>query len=146
MKFQTLTAIDFSTFLEKNEIADFLVEHLDQYGDTKADILKCLDYALSNYPHQGGYVLLARDEQEILGAAVMNQTGMEAYVPANILVYIAVHKKFRGQGLGKELVEKAIALAKGGVALHVEPDNPSIKLFEKLGFTNKYVEMRYQKD
>jgi ribosomal-protein-alanine N-acetyltransferase len=145
MKFQTLTAIDFSTFLEKNEIADFLVEHLDKYGDTKADILKCLDYALSNYPHQGGFVLLARDEKEIAGAVVMNQTGMEGYIPENILVYIAVNRNYRGQGLGKELMQRAIGLAKGNIALHVEPDNPAIKLYEKLGFTHKYLEMRLHK-
>ena len=145
MKFQILTAIDSSTFLEKKEIADFLFEHLDQYGDTQHDIMKCLDYALSNYPHQGGFVLLARDEQEIAGAVVMNQTGMEGYIPENILVYIAVHNDYRGRGLGKELMEKAIPLAKGNIALHVEPDNPAKKLYEKLGFTNKYLEMRLNK-
>ncbi len=142
MKFQNLTAINSSTFLEKNEIADFLHEHLDQYGDTKEDILKCLDYALSNYPHQGGFVLLARDEEGIVGAVVMNQTGMEGFIPENILVYIAVHSRYRGKGLGKQLMEKAISLAKGNIALHVEPDNPAKKLYEKLGFTNKYLEMR----
>ena len=146
MKFQTLTAIDSSTFLEKKEIADFLFEHLDEYGDTHEDILKCLDYALSNYAHQGGFVLLARDEQEIAGAVVMNQTGMEGYIPENILVYIAVNKNSRGKGLGKQLMEKAISLAKGNIALHVEPENPAKKLYEKLGFTNKYLEMRLNKE
>lgn len=145
MKFQNLTALDSPTFLEKNEIADFLREHLDQYGDTKEDILKCLDYALSNYAHQGGFVLLARDEEGIVGTVVMNQTGMEGYIPENILVYIAVHNRYRGKGLGKQLMEKAIGLAKGNIALHVEPDNPAKKLYEKLGFTNKYLEMRLVK-
>ena len=145
MKFQNLTAIDSPTFLEKNEIADFLHTHLDKYGDTKEDILKCLDYALSNYAHQGGFVLLARDEEGIVGAVVMNQTGMEGYIPENILVYIAVHSRYRGKGLGKQLMNKAIDLAKGNIALHVEPDNPAKKLYEKLGFTNKYLEMRLVK-
>lgn len=145
MKFQNLTAIDSTTFLEKNEIAEFLHQHLDQYGDTKQDILKCLDYSLSNYPHQGGFVVLARDEEGIVGAVVMNQTGMEGYIPENILVYIAVHNRYRGKGLGKQLMEKAISMAKGNIALHVEPDNPARKLYEKLGFTNKYLEMRLVK-
>lgn len=146
MKYQTLTAIDSSTFLEKKEIADFLFEHLDEFGDTQTDIMKCLDYALSDYGHQGGFVLVARDEQEIAGTVVMNQTGMEGYIPENILVYIAVHKDYRGKGLGKELMQRAINLAKGNVALHVEPDNPARKLYEKLGFTNKYLEMRLTKE
>lgn len=145
MDFQVITAVDSATFLEKNEIADFLFEHLDEFGDHKDDILKCLDYALSNYAHQGGFVLLARNGGKIMGAVIMNQTGMEGFIPENILVYIAVHKEARGQGLGKQLMERAISLAKGDIALHVEPNNPAKKLYEKLGFTNKYLEMRLKK-
>ena len=44
--------------------------------------------------------------------------------------------------IGKQLMEKAISIAEGNIALHVEPDNPAKKLYEKLGFTNKYLEMR----
>jgi [ribosomal protein S18]-alanine N-acetyltransferase len=145
MEYQVISSIDSATLLEKTEIANFLFEHLDQYGDTKEDIMKCLDYALSNFPHQGGFVLLAREEGEIVGAVVMNQTGMEGYIPENILVYIAVNSNQRGKGIGKTLMEKAIQLAKGSIALHVEPDNPAKHLYEKLGFTNKYLEMRLNK-
>ena len=145
MEYQVISSIDSATLLEKTEIANFLFEHLDQYGDKKEDIMKCLDYALSNFPHQGGFVLLARDEGEIVGAVVMNQTGMEGYIPENILVYIAVNNNQRGKGIGKTLMEKAIHLAKGNIALHVEPDNPAKHLYEKLGFTNKYLEMRLNK-
>ena len=145
MEYQVLSSIDLATYLEKNEIADFLFEHLDQYGDTKEDIMKCLDYSLSNFPHQGGFVLLAREEGTIVGAVVMNHTGMEGYIPENILVYIAVNSNQRGKGIGKELMKRAITLAKGDIALHVEPDNPAKHLYEKLGFTNKYLEMRLKK-
>lgn len=145
MEYQVISSIDSATLLEKTEIANFLFEHLDQYGDKKEDIMKCLDYALSNFPHQGGFVLLAREEGEIVGAVVMNQTGMEGYIPENILVYIAVNSNQRGKGIGKTLMEKAISLAKGNIALHVEPDNPAKHLYEKLGFTNKYLEMRLNK-
>jgi ribosomal protein S18 acetylase RimI-like enzyme len=41
-------------------------------------------------------------------------------------------------------MQEAMANTSGGVALHVEPDNPAKKLYERLGFTNKYLEMRYQ--
>jgi ribosomal-protein-alanine N-acetyltransferase len=142
MEISVVSNINNPTILTKEEIANFLYEHLDQYGDEKADIMKCLDYALSGYPHQGGFVVLARDAGKIAGAVVMNQTGMEGYIPENILVYIAVSRDYRGQGLGKELMQRAISFAKGSIALHVEPDNPARKLYEKLGFTNKYLEMR----
>lgn len=145
MEYQALTSIDTATTLQKNEIADFLFEHLDEYGDPKEDIMKCLDYALSTFGHEGGFVLLAREEGKIKGAVVVNQTGMSGYIPENILVYIAVHSDQRGKGVGKELMKRAIDMAKGDVALHVEPDNPAKFLYEKIGFTNKYLEMRFKK-
>ncbi|WKN30678.1 GNAT family N-acetyltransferase [Porifericola rhodea] len=145
MDFTFLTAIDRATILVKNEIAEFLYTHLDEFGDEVQDIKKCLDYALSNYPHQGGFVLLAKENDQIVGAVVMCQTGMEGYVPENLLVYIAVHREYRGKGLGKQLMQRAIDMAKGNIALHVEPNNPAKFLYEKLGFSNKYLEMRLQK-
>jgi ribosomal protein S18 acetylase RimI-like enzyme len=42
----------------------------------------------------------------------------------------------------KTINAKAISIAEGNIALHVEPDNPAKGLYEKLGFTNKYLEMR----
>ncbi len=38
------------------------------------------------------------------------------------------------------LMLNAIDYAKGDIALHVEANNPAIKLYEKLGFTNPYLE------
>lgn len=43
------------------------------------------------------------------------------------------------------LMEKTLNLSEGSVALHVEPDNPARKLYEKLGFNSKYIKMRYKK-
>ncbi|HKL40711.1 MAG TPA: GNAT family N-acetyltransferase, partial [Cryomorphaceae bacterium] len=84
-------------------------------------------------------------KNQLVGAVVINQTGMSGYIPENILVYIAVDSKTRGMGVGKKLMQKAMSIAKGGIALHVEPNNPAKFLYEKLGFTNKYLEMRYEK-
>lgn len=143
--FTFLTAVNQVTQSEKIRIAQFLHTHLGKYGDPEKDIMKCLDYATSYFNHQGGFVLLAEQKNEIVGAVVMNQTGMEGYIPENILVYIAVHENQRGKGLGKQLMQKAIDFAKGGIALHVEPDNPARFLYEKLGFSSKYLEMRRTK-
>ena len=128
--------------VHREEIANFLHEHLDQYGDKKEDILKAIDYALDRGMRPGGFIVVARDGGKIVGAVVVNKTGMSGYIPENILVYIATHGDYRGQGLGKKLMNKAISTAEGAIALHVEPDNPARHLYEKLGFTNKYLEMR----
>lgn len=133
------------TSKQKQEIINFLYEHLEQYGDQKSAISKCVDYAIKESPSFGGFILVASLDNKIVGVTVINQTGMKEYIPENILVYIATHNGYRGKGIGKKLMQKAIEQSKGSIALHVEPDNPAKKLYEKLGFVNKYLEMRLEK-
>jgi len=121
-------------------IAEFLYTHLEQYGDKTEDILKCIDYVMN--PNKGGNIILGLDNNKIVGVTILNNTGMKGFIPENILVYIAVDCSQRGKGYGKKLMQKAISITDGDIALHVEPDNPAKKLYEKLGFTNKYLEMR----
>lgn len=130
---------------EKETILNFLFKNLEQYGDPKQDILKCMDYALQESPSFGGFIQTAYIKDEIVGAVIINETGMKDYIPENILVYIATDKNHRGKGIGKTLMKHAIENAEGSIALHVEPDNPAKKLYEKLGFTSKYLEMRLNK-
>jgi len=145
LKIEIISTTDQATFLQKKEIADFLVVQLEQYGDPIHDIMKCLDYAMDQTGDKGGFAVLARENKNIVGAVVINKTGMSGYIPENILVYIAVDASQRGKGVGKKLMTTAIELANGDIALHVEADNPARKLYEKLGFTNKYLEMRLKK-
>lgn len=126
----------------RDEVTDFLFEHLDEYGDQRADIAKCMDYALSEAEGKGGSVLVARENGKVVGALILNNTGMSGFIPENILVYVAVHNSQRGKGVGKRLVQLAADNTTGSIALHVEPQNPARHLYEKLGFTNKYLEYR----
>lgn len=130
-------------FYTNESVADFLHEHLDAFGDKKGDIKKALEYVFEDY--KGGHILLGLDDRKMVGAVVINETGMSGYIPENILVYIAVHKDRRGEGLGKALMKHAIRLTSGNIALHVEPENPAVHLYNKVGFTNKYLEMRLEK-
>lgn len=132
--------------LEKEALIDFLYDNLQEYGDPKPDIEKAVNYALKETTSFGGFILMSQLNEDISGVVVVNQTGMKDYIPENILVYIATHKKLRGKGIGKELMQKSIDHAKGSIALHVEPDNPARFLYEKVGFSSKYIEMRYRKD
>ena len=130
---------------EKQTLIDFLFTNLQEYGDPRPDIEKAIDYAMKETTSFGGFVLTAYIDEEIVGAVVVNKTGMEDYIPENILVYIATHKNHRGKGIGKKLMQQTIELAKGSIALHVEPENPAKFLYEKVGFSSKYIEMRYKK-
>lgn len=131
---------------EKEEVVMFLFQHLQEYGDKKEDISKCFDFAVRDSKEGlGGFVLILHENDEINGITIVNKTGMGGFIPENILVYIAVHENARGKGIGKKIMNKAIELADGDIALHVEPKNPAKHLYEKLGFENKYLEMRLKK-
>lgn len=142
LKIEVLRPSETVGLVEMRQIRDFLFDHLDQYGDKKEDIMKAINYSLNKGITPGGFVLRGEDDGEIAGAVVVNRTGMEGYIPENILVYIATHREKRGKGYGKALMQKAVDIAEGSIALHVEPDNPAKILYEKIGFTHKYMEMR----
>ncbi len=129
----------------KNEIIDFLYEHLEQFGDPREQVALAVGYSLQEYESFGGLILLAKMDGKTVGAVVINRTGMKDYIPENILVYIAVHREYRGKKIGRYLMMQAIENAEGNIALHVEPDNPARFLYKKVGFTSKYLEMRYQR-
>jgi len=132
-------------YSDKLEISNFLFTHLEKYGDKLESIEMAMDYAVSEKKGNGGFILVGYEDDTIVGAVVINETGMGGYIPENILVYIAVHSNYRGKGYGKKLIEKAIAESEGDIALHVEADNPAKRLYEKIGFTNPYLEMRFKK-
>lgn len=129
----------------REDVAGFLYEHLDEFGDKYEYILKAIGYAFGDGPGQDGFVLIAEEEGEIIGAVVINDTNMSGYIPEHILVYIAVNQNYRGRGIGSRLMEHTIEHTEGDIALHVEPDNPAKFLYEKYGFNNKYLEMRLEK-
>jgi ribosomal protein S18 acetylase RimI-like enzyme len=134
------------TTKEKQELVDFLYKHLDEYGDKKEHIARCIDYAMNTNPMAGGFIVEMLDNEKIIGALVMNKTGMSGYIPENILVYIAVNSDYRGKGIGRKIMQRSMQLAKGDVALHVEQNNPANILYKKMGFVNPYLEMRFYRD
>jgi [ribosomal protein S18]-alanine N-acetyltransferase len=129
----------------RDEFIDFLFTHLDRFGDPKEDINKCLDYAFSDAESAGGFALVAFYDGVLVGGLIMNKTGMSGYIPDNILVYVAVDATYRGKGIGRQIIEYAHKEAEGRVKLHVEYDNPAKRLYERIGYTSKYAEMRFDK-
>lgn len=131
--------------IETERIVNFLYKNLDEYGDSKTAIRKSIEYATKERAGLGGYIFITEYNDEITAAVIVNKTGMEEYIPENILVYIAVHREHRGKGLGKQIMSYVLENCRGDIALHVEKDNPAKFLYEKLGFTNPYLEMRLKR-
>lgn len=130
---------------EKDKMIDFLFDNLQQYGDPKDAIKKAIDYSLQTFTSFGGFTMVMKKDDQVKGVVVINKTGMTGYIPENILVYIAIDQNSRGEGLGGKLMKAVIAATEGDIALHVEANNPAKKLYERLGFTNPYLEMRLKK-
>lgn len=129
-------------YVSEGGLAAFLHQHLEQYGDKPEDIQRAIDYVFVT----GGHIAVQYYEGQPSGAVVVNYTQMGGYIPENILVYIAVRGDLRGKGLGKKLMKAVLDEIQGDVALHVEANNPARRLYESLGFTNPYLEMRLKRN
>lgn len=137
---------DFSGWLAFDALVAFLHENMKPYEDTPRDIARALEYALSTAEGKGGFILVAARDEEIVGAIVILHTGMAGYIPENILVFVGVKPTERGQGIGRFLIDEALARCEGEMKLHVEYDNPAKRLYERIGFTSKYAEMRISRE
>ena len=130
--------------VEKSAVVGFLCEHTENTNHQNAK--EAVEYAVKHKPSFGGFVLTAEKDQQVVAVVVANRTGMEGYNPKNIFVYVSLHKKYRNdETLVKQLMQKAIRYADGDVALHVEPNNPALKMYQNMGFKAQYLELRLNK-
>lgn len=127
---------------DQSDVVRFFHKHMKPYEDRPEDIASAMAYAFSDEERAGGFLVLAEGEGEIAGALLMLRTGMSGYVPPNVLLFVGVRDDLRGQGLGGRIIDRALEACDGDVKLHVEYDNPAKRLYERIGFTTKYAEMR----
>ena len=52
--------------VEKNEIINFLHTHLQEYGDSKKDIQKAIDYSIKAFTSFGGFTMLLKENNTII--------------------------------------------------------------------------------
>ena len=57
--------IDNPTSFSREDIADFLYKHLDEYGDEKKHILSCIGFAYGDEEGQDGFILVAHEEEQV---------------------------------------------------------------------------------
>lgn len=126
--------------IEREEIAEFIQDNSFGHRDSLDNINNAINYVFKG---EGGFILLQYNNYQILtGVAVMNETGMRGYLSDNILVYLAVSKKVIDRRISEEIVIETINRSEGDISLHLEKRNPARFIFEKLGFTNPFLEMR----
>lgn len=131
--------------MDISRITNFLYANLGEFKDRKSAIRKSIMYAAKEMPGLGGYVFIMEDKGEIVGAVVVNRTGMNEYLSENILVYLAVKEGFREEGIAKKLLDHTVRYCKGDIATHINIENPVKELFEKQGFKSRNIEMRLER-
>ena len=136
---------DFPGWTDPDQFASFMYESLKPYEDPLPVVRQGVTDALEPKHLEPGFVLLAEMDKQVVGGLIMLRTGMSGYIPENFLLMVAVDPITRGKGVGSQIIRKAFETADGDVKLHVEYDNPAKRLYERLGMTTKYAEMRYQK-
>ena len=143
--YQLLNATDFVTTLEKEAIINFLLASLDDYTDTRENVSRAIEYALSKFPHQGGFVIVARREEAIVGVAVVNRTNFEGYFAENILVFLSVAETDRRTGVATNLLKQIKLYAKGDVMIRLDNSSSVRELFEKSGFSKDSTEFVFKR-
>lgn len=145
MTIQTFDAFNRLSLFDITRITNFLYSYSGDFKDTKSGIRKSLMYAAKEIPGLGGAVFILENNNEIIAALVINKTGMNEYIPENIIVNIAVKDEYRKNGIAKKLITYAKNYCTGDISLHINKDNTAIQLFEKEGFKETNIEMRFKK-
>ena len=145
MTIEIFDAFNRMSFLHINRITNFLHEHLEENRDSKNAIQKSLKYAAKEITSLGGYAFVIKNKDEIIGAAVVNNTGMSQYQSENLMTYLAVHKNYRKKGIATKLINTIISYCNGNITLHIHKENNAIELFKKNGFASEKIEMTLRK-
>ncbi len=146
MTIKTFDAFNRMSFLTINRITKFLHQHIEDPEENKSAIRQSLLYAAKEIPGLGGFTFITKDKGMIVGAVVVNKTGMKEYYAENLLVYVVVHKEYRNNGIATKLLNEAINYCNGNITLNIQQDNSAIALFEKNGFTTKKIQMTLHKN
>lgn len=125
-------------------LSDFLYEAIFQRDENNLlprDIIN--DPALSLYVDGFGgahdYCLVAEIENRVVGAVWVRIINGFGHISDDIPEFaISLHKPFRGNGIGTELMKKMLQLLKSKgyqkASLAVQKDNYAFKMYQNMGF------------
>ena len=113
------------------------LEWLNSYNLTESHDLELLDYPDEKIIAPGGCLFLAMDDDKVIGSAGLLKESESEFE----LVKMSVDPDYRGQGIGKQLLECCLAEAKmrGGVKIFLFSNSQlqtAIKMYEKFGFNH----------
>lgn len=113
-------------------------EWITQYFVLEPADRKVLDAPEANILAAGGHILIALSGADVVGACALLKVDAESFE----LAKMAVAPRAQGMGIGRQLGEAAIALARvhGARKLYLESNTKlerAIALYRRLGFTER---------
>jgi len=127
---------------EKSHLINFISKNSENKEVSSLMVREAIDYASKEIPSFGGFIITAQKDGKMAGAIVVNKTGLNGGNPKHRVVYLSIADEFKEQGIGSELIQKAVHFAKGDISLRVDYGSDTVELYKSLGFQPKYVEMR----
>ena len=96
-----------------------------------------LDQYFAGFGRRGDRGLVALIANEPVGGCWIRemQSGYGFVAVGTGELSLAVVPAFRGRAVGSTLLEAVLAAERGAVSLSVDPANPSVRLYERAGFT-----------
>ena len=118
---------------KKTELVNFLNTYQENPELDLSIIKHLVDYALKEIYSFGGFIVTEEDDQKIIGVMVINNTGMQGYMPNNLIVASAFIPGMLIQGASKRLIQKAIHFTKGDIAYLINSPQEKEQLQKNLG-------------
>ena len=118
---------------KKTELVNFLNTYQENPELDLSIIKHLVDYALKEIYSFGGFIVTEEDDQKIIGVMVINNTGMQGYMPNNLIVASAFIPGMLMQGARKRLIQKVMHFTKGDTAYLINSPQEKEQLQKNLG-------------
>ena len=120
------------SYQKKIALINFIYFNQEGSSLNKSTITHLMDYALKEISSFGGFVVTEENEVEILGAMVVNNTGMEGYMPNNLIVASAFLQSPGKEGSKKRILQKIMHATRGDAALFIKNTHHQENIFNEL--------------
>ncbi|MFS4415270.1 hypothetical protein [Maribacter sp. 2307ULW6-5] len=141
MQINTYDAFSRLTPLQIDGLTKFIHKHQIEDNARETDIRRAIRYASKEVPGFGGIVYTAEEDGMLIGAIVMNRTGLEGSLPEQLVVSIAVHREHRDSTVYRKMLNYVVDYSCGDIGVQVKKDNPLVPVLEDHGFKNDYIQM-----
>lgn len=128
------TAFNKPSFNEKLQFVDFILKNAEKDYNVNSEFVDhAINVSIKDKPSLGGKVFCSYMQDELIAIAVVIETAMKGFFPANLIAYFVVRNDLRKQGYASELMEYMLKMMQGDVGVNI-PENSIYKnFFEKFG-------------